>query len=167
MGKAAAGGRPSAPGSGARPQPVPALTRGAGARPTSRCWWHLPKCGWKPEARVKFLRRIEDRSKRGSSKHVFPPERDHRRDGCNGTHHYSHYLASTHSSRGAGDGCPRELVALGWSTEPWSAMKCSVWRIITHCTTLNLLPVNMFSIFMLLIYHYCILYYYILLQYHC
>ena len=53
LGKAAAGGCPSAPGSGAGPRPVPASASGAGATQTSRCWWHPPKRAGKPEARFK------------------------------------------------------------------------------------------------------------------
>ena len=54
-GKAAAGGCPSAPGSGAahsqcrRQLAVPA--------PSSQCWWHPPKCTGKPKARVKARKR--------------------------------------------------------------------------------------------------------------
>ena len=50
-GKAAAGGCPSAPGSGARPQPVLAPARGAGA--AQPMLWQLPKRAGKPEARSK------------------------------------------------------------------------------------------------------------------
>ena len=51
-------------------------------------------------------------------------------NGCrNGAHGYNHNLANADSSKGAGDSCPMYLVnsrALGWSSDPWSAIKCSV-----------------------------------------
>ena len=59
-------------------------------------------------------------------------------NGCrNCAHRYNHYLASADSSSRAGDSCPMYFVnswALGWSRDPWSWMKCSVfvWPIITH-----------------------------------
>ena len=59
----------------------------------------------------------------------------------NGTHYYNHYLASTDSSREAGDCCLTYLVnswALGWSSKPWvvwSAMKCSLWHLLLHVIT--------------------------------
>ena len=52
LGKAAAGGCPPAPSSGARQRPMQAPARGACAAPTSQCWWHLSKRAGKPKARV-------------------------------------------------------------------------------------------------------------------
>ena len=45
-------------------------------------------------------------------------------NGCrNRAHSYNHDLASADSSRGAVNSW-----AVGWSSDPWSAMKCSVWK---------------------------------------
>ena len=62
-GKETAGGCPYAPCSGARPLPLPAPARGAGAAPTSLCWWRPPKLSGQPKARVKARRRTPKQSK--------------------------------------------------------------------------------------------------------
>ena len=86
------------------------------------------------------------------------------RSGCsNDAHSYNHDLASADSNRGAGDGCPMYFMnswALGWSSDPRSAMKYSVWNFLLHFITyyviwLQLLRISAFH---------C---YYVLLQIHC
>ena len=74
QGKVAAGGSPSAPGSGARQRPVQAPVSTTCAALSSRCWWHQPRRFWKPEARVNARRRVKDRSRRDSSKSALKPD---------------------------------------------------------------------------------------------
>ena len=76
QGKVAAGGCPSALGSGARQRPVQAPVSAACAASSSRCWQHPPMRFWKPEARVNARRRVKDRSRRDSSKRALKPEPD-------------------------------------------------------------------------------------------
>ena len=61
-------------------------------------------------------------------------------NGCrNGAHGYNHNLANADSSKRAGDSCPMYFVnsrALGWSSDPWSAIKCSVRQQYICCYTL-------------------------------
>ena len=100
----------------------------------------------------------------------------------NGTHSTKHDLTSADSSRGAGDCCPMYFMnswALGWSSDPWSAIKCSGWQSdICYNTLLHIIPyyyidhyyVLLCSLFLhnyyIIITHYYIGYYYVSLQIH-
>ena len=69
-----------------------------------------------------------------------------------GAHCYNHDLANTDSSSWADDGCPMYFVnswALGWSLDPWSAIKSCVWpREICFYTLLHIILYYLHWIFL-------------------
>ena len=110
-GKAAAGGCPSAPDSGARPQLVPAPARCANADGTRRRVQGSPKHASKPEGENRSSRRL------GNFKSEIPPEIESKPE----------VLVEDHGKRGSTKRESTEVPVEAWSSRMQWVTHCTPW----------------------------------------